>query len=171
MKLPESLVMSELAHGHGAKGMAFYLYEDVDGLGVVSEARRESSRHRFIETYHFKWLPDHVFSGYAALRAAVEALTDEAIAAERANWPKQSAPLRERTGGGSCWLHAGRPATHFGWVETCWIAGCGHAAALCTECAAAAATDLGVIERANQQRKADVLARHGGAFAGMVARG
>lgn len=122
MKLPESLVMSELAHGHGAKGMAFYLYEDVDGLGVVSEARRESSRHRFIETYRFKWLPDHVFSGYAALRAAVEALTDEA-------------------------------------------------AALCTECAAAAATDLGVIERANQQRKADVLARHGGAFAGMVARG
>lgn len=49
MRLPEQLMMRELAHGHGAKGMAFYIYEDVDGLG--GERRHRVFTHMPCLTY------------------------------------------------------------------------------------------------------------------------
>jgi hypothetical protein len=172
MKLPQQLTMREVVHGRGDKGMAFYGYEDIDGLGVVIDARRKNGRSAFVETYRFKWLPDQEFASYQALRNTVELLTDEDIAAERAKWPRLSDEgVRERTAGsGNCWTHKDRPSTHHAFARTSWISGDGLSAMLCAECAQQAATDVTVIVRASDQRRADVLARHSGAFSGMVAR-
>lgn len=164
MKLPDALTMREAAHGHGDKGMAFYQYEDTEGLGVVQDVRRATSRERFIGVFRFKWLPDRDFATFGELQAAVAELTDEAIAAEKAKWPQLREPARlrhERSSSGHCWTHKDQPATHTAHVWTCWIRGCGIIGILCAECAATTATDPMVVVRASEQRRADVKARHG----------
>lgn len=88
MKIPTHLTMRETAHGVGARGLAFYEYEDTTGLGVQMQARRESSRASFVETWYHVALPERSFGTLADLAAAVDALTDEQIAAEAANYPR-----------------------------------------------------------------------------------
>lgn len=88
MKIPTHLTMRETAHGVGARGLAFYEYEDTAGLGVQMQARRESSRAAFVETWYHEALPERSFGTLAELAAAVDALTDEQIAAEAANYPR-----------------------------------------------------------------------------------
>lgn len=160
MLLPERLIMKEIAHGHGDKGMAFYEYEDADGLGVVLDSRRPDSRSRFVETYRFKWLPDQTFTSYGALHAAVARLSYVDTQAEKAKWP-QLTYVRESLGGtkGSCWFHTDQPGTHSGEIATCWIHGCADLARLCAQCTEAAQTDPQVIVRARDKRIADVAAR------------
>lgn len=161
MKLPEDISMKNTAHGHGAKGMAFYSYEDTAGLGVLVDARRAHGRAPFIETWRWRWLPGQHFGGYQELRAAAAELSDEQVAAERAKWPQLLKPPRERIGGSAtgCWLHQDRPATHNGTVQDSWLESDCTMALLCAECAAAAASDPQVIVRASVQRAADVAAR------------
>jgi hypothetical protein len=84
--LPHELSLRETAHGTGVKGMAFYRYADREH-GVHMEARRESSRHRFEETFWWDYLPGQIFPSYGALRAAVDSVTPEDIAAEKAMYP------------------------------------------------------------------------------------
>lgn len=88
MNLPASIRMRETIHGHGAKGMAFYGYEDTGGLGVQMEARRENGRSPFVETWFHKALPERKFSAFDAMRTALEALTDEEIEAEASKYPR-----------------------------------------------------------------------------------
>lgn len=161
MKLPAKLSMNEIAHGTGDKGMAFYMYEDTQDLGVVMEARRECRKHGFVETFEFKWLPDQTFPSYAALCAAVDALTDEQIAAEKARWPQLAEGVRERAAiTGGCWLHIDRVGRYFASAHTCWIGACAAHAMLCEECAAEVViTGPSVVLRANEARRAHVAAR------------
>lgn len=84
--LPATLTLRETAHGTGAKGMALYKSADREH-GVHMEARRESSRHRFEETFWWDYLPGQIFLSYGALRAAADAVTQEDIAAEKAMYP------------------------------------------------------------------------------------
>lgn len=158
MHLPEQPTMNNTAHGHGDKGMAFYTYEDAQGLGVLLDVRRSHGRAPFIETWRYRWLPEATFGYYSELRQAVEALTEEQEAAERAKWPQMPLPPHPRTGPGNsrCWLHTDRPATHMGRVRTSWHLHDGTRAMLCGECATAAAADPAVIVRASDARKAYV---------------
>lgn len=160
MQFPKDLKMKERAHGHGAKGLAFYSYEDCAGLGVELDVRRQDRRSRFLESWRFRWLPDQVFATYSDLCAAVAALSDEAIAAEKTKWPRLHS-IVEKSGptNGSCWLHPDRPARFRGSIETCWIRGCIDMALLCEQCAEAAQADPLVIQRAVRQRHADVARR------------
>lgn len=167
--IPEQLQLTVTAHGHGDKGMAFYSYEDADGLGVLLDARRESRNAPFVETWRFRWLPDREFPNFVELRAAANALTKEAVFAEKAKWPQLVDPPRLRNSRGSassCWSHKDRPATHLAWAQACWYRYDGVTALLCDECASAAATDPAVITRASEQRRSDVAARRaeGGPF-------
>ncbi len=82
MNIPETIKIHETVHGHGAKGMAFYGYEDASGLGIRMEARRENGRSPFIETWFVDALPNREFPTFAALRDAVFSLTDDQIAAQ-----------------------------------------------------------------------------------------
>lgn len=160
MHLPRELNMKEIAHGTKAKGGGFYLYEDDLGLGVVALASRETSRERFTDIWRFKWLPDAEFITYDALRDGVAALTDEAVAAEKAKWPQPGEPTQERElEGGKCWIHTDLRGTHLASVHTCWIPALLQHAVLCAECAAAAATDIDVIVRAAEARKLAVAQR------------
>lgn len=88
MKIPSHLTMRETAHGVGARGLAFYEYEDTAGLGVHIQARRESNRAAFVETWYHVALPERSFATLDELAAAVDALTDEQIAAEAAKYPR-----------------------------------------------------------------------------------
>jgi hypothetical protein len=87
MDIPEKFRIREVIHGHGAKGLAFYGYEDVLGLGVQMEARRGDRRSPFVETWWLAALPDVSFGTLAALRLAAAEITDEAVAAEAAKYP------------------------------------------------------------------------------------
>jgi hypothetical protein len=164
MHLPENLTMMNTAHGHGDKGMAFYTYEDADGLGVLLDARRKDGRSPFVETWRFRWLPYVEARTYNELRDAVGALcNEEQVADQKAKWPQMPKPPAPSLGGvGRCWLHTDRPRTHSGWVQTSWHQFDGLTAMLCDECAAAAATDPTGIVRASEARRADVAARKTG---------
>jgi hypothetical protein len=85
MNLPESLEMRNTLHGHGAKGMAIYGYDDASGLGVRMEARRKDGRSPFIETWFFDALPGREFATYAALREAVLPMSEAQIRSETAD--------------------------------------------------------------------------------------
>lgn len=161
MKLPEKVSLKMRAHGHGAKGMAFYTYQDVEGLGVLCDSRRASGREPFVETWRFAWLPDETFADLGALVERLRVVPDEAIAAEKAIWPRLGAVTDrgEDPPTGSCWLHPDRPATHTAFAATCWFAGAGVLAILCSECATAAADDASVVTDAGSQRESDVAAR------------
>lgn len=84
--LPTELSLRETMHGHGAKGTALYRYADREH-GVHLEARRATSRERFIETFTWDYLPGQTFSTYAALCEAAKGVTDADIAAEKAMYP------------------------------------------------------------------------------------
>lgn len=161
MKLPDRISMRPTAHGHGDKGMAFYTYEDAEGLGVICDARRNTGREPFVESWRFRWLPDMVFPNFARLIEAIRVLPDEAVDAEKAKWPVLARDTIERKGPGSshCWIHADRPATHSAYAQTCWIESAGQIALLCAECAAAADKDPGVVVQAGEKRRADCAAR------------
>lgn len=158
--MPENLQLRVIAHGHGARGMAFYEYEDLQGLGIVLDARRASRREGFVETWRCRWLPEREFRTYAGLAQALRQLSAQEIAQEKARWPVRIDPISELPAqSGSCWLHPQRSATHRGYARTCWIACAGEVAFLCAECAAAAESDVAVITRACAQRRADCAAR------------
>jgi hypothetical protein len=160
MKLPATISMKNTAHGHGNKGMAFYTYEDVEGLGVICDARRRDARSPFVESWRFRWLPDMVFPDMARLIEAIRVLPDEAVEAEKAKWPVLARDTLERdTPQNKCWLHPDRPSTHTAYALTCWIESAGQFAPLCAECAVAADTDPGVVVRAGERRRADCAAR------------
>jgi hypothetical protein len=158
MDIPAKIKMKCTAHGHGAKGLAFFTYEDAQGLDITVDARRASHRERFIETWRFRWLPGGEFRTYEDLRAAVAPLTPEQVQAERAKWPQMIEPPDESSGNNRCWLHTDRPGTHHGWVQASWHKYDCITAILCSECAAAAAADPGVIVQASEQRRAHVAA-------------
>lgn len=75
MDIPESVNMRETLHGHGAKGMAIYGYEDAAGHGVRMEARRANGRSPFIETWFLDALPGREFKTFKELRDAALPLT------------------------------------------------------------------------------------------------
>lgn len=156
MRLPPGLKIRNTAHGSGARGMAFYDHEDTEGLGIVMQARREHSRAPFIETWRFRWLPDQVFSSIAELARALEPLTDEQIAAEKARWPRLGV-VRELAGTNSpntCMRHRDRPAVIQVGVDTCWIRGQGLIASLCEECRpAATGNGQGVVDIMEERRR------------------
>ena len=79
MDIPERISIRETMHGHGAKGMAIYGYEDTGGLGIRMEARRENSRCAFVETWFLDALPDRSFSSFAELRTVALPMTDEQV--------------------------------------------------------------------------------------------
>ena len=85
MNIPEKISIKNTLHGHGAKGMAFYGYEDTGGLGVRMEARRESGRHPFVERWYLDAMPGREFASFKELREAALPLTDEQIRAETAD--------------------------------------------------------------------------------------
>lgn len=159
MKLPQSLTMKPTAHGSGAKGLAFYTYEDAEGVGIICDARRAAWNQTFVETYRFRWLPDAVFPTLKALLDVLHTLPDKAVDAERAKWPVLREDMTERDRDGSCWMHTDRNATHQAYAQTCWIASAGAFAPLCAECVEAAKTDPGVIVRASEKRRADCAER------------
>lgn len=159
MNMPHDIKMEVTAHGHGAKGMAFYSYEDVSGLDVTLDARRENGRSGFVETWRYRWLPNQEFRTYSDLRAAVATVPDEAIAVEKAKWPKLVEPPEESQGNSNCWRHPDVKATHHGCVQLSWHRYDVQMAMLCGKCADAAATDAGVIVLASEQRTKDVADR------------
>lgn len=153
--LPEHIELRNTARGHGDKGLAFYSYEDTQGLGVLVDARRQTHRAPFVETWRYRWLPGVEAPHYAGLRTLANCLTETEVAAERAKWPQMKAPPRERTlANGQCWLHRDRPASHFGSVQTSWVTSDLQSAMLCGSCAVDAAADPLVIVRASEARRA-----------------
>lgn len=156
MDLPANPNMKNTAHGHGAKGMAFYSYEDAHGLDVMLDARRKTGREAFKETWRYRWLPGGEFATYEALRAAVAPLTAEQIAAEKAKWPQMIEPPEPSVESQSakCWLHTDARRTHHGWVQASWHEYDCITALICEACATAAATDPAVIVRASEARRA-----------------
>ena len=108
MKVPAQIKLRETAHGHGAKGMAFYDYEDAEGLGIQMQARRENGRSPFIETWFFEYLPDRRFETFAALASVLTEMTDEQIEAEASKYPRFSR-IEPDTCGNRCRL-CPRPA-------------------------------------------------------------
>lgn len=162
MKLPEKVTIKTTAHGHGDKGLAFYTYEDGEGLGIICDARRSDSRSPFVESWRFRWLPDQVFHSFAEVVEALRVLPDAAVQAEKAKWPVLEHLVErgpESLGSGRCWLHTDRPATRRAYALTCWITSAGTTALLCEECAADAIKDVAVVIRASEKRIADVAAR------------
>lgn len=162
MKLPDKITIKNTAHGSGDKGLAFYTYEDGEGLGIVMDARRTDDRSPFVESWRFRWLPNLVFVSFAHLVEVLRALPDEAVEAEKAKWPVLEYVVErgpESLGSGRCWLHTDRPATHRAYALTCWIRSAGTTALLCEECATDAAKDASVVIRASEKRVADVAAR------------
>jgi hypothetical protein len=153
MKLPDKFTLKETAHGHGDRGMAFYTDEDTAGLGVVRDIRRESSRHPFVPTWRFKWLPDRVFNTSNELIRAVEALTDEDIAAEKAKWPvlTSTTDTSGKDWPNTCWRHRDRKAALQASAATCWIGGQGVIVSLCGECAEGV-TAVRVVEIVDERR-------------------
>lgn len=81
MDIPETINIKNTAHGHGAKGLAWYGYEDTAGLGVRMEARRKDGHSPFIETWFLDALPGREFASFGALREAALPLTPEEIEA------------------------------------------------------------------------------------------
>lgn len=163
MKLPDNLAVKNTAHGTGAKGMAFYTYEDNAGLGVVMESRRQSRAHVFANKWRFRWLPDREFDTLHDLEAALVDLTEEQIAAEKAKWPELDS-VTDVSGSdwpNKCWRHRDRKAAIQAYVRTSWIYGDGAIASLCAECGkdVDAADVLAVVE----ERRAAVAARKAGA--------
>ncbi len=158
MKLPTNILLKEVMHGSGAKGMSIYVYEDDQDIGVVKRVKRENSRSAFVGQFMFKWLPDKEFASYKDLVDAVAQLSDEAIAAEKAKWPRSGDRVRERLGEhhSPCWLHTDRNSTHTAFADTCWIGEIGQMAMICEECAQKATTDATVIIAAGDKRKAYV---------------
>lgn len=161
MKFPESFKVRETAHGHGDKGMAFYTQEDTEGLGVVRDIRRESSRHPFVQTWRFKWLPDRVFNVFNEMAQAVEALTDDQIAAEKAKWPvlTRTTDISGNDWPNNCWRHRNQKAVLQASAATCWIGGQGVIVSVCNECADGI-TAARVVEIVDE-RRAWVAARKG----------
>jgi hypothetical protein len=155
MHIPPGLKIRNTMHGTGAHGMAFYVHEDTAGLGIVMTARRENSRSAFIETWRFRWLPDQVFSTIAELARALEPLTDEQIAAEKARWPRlgKVTDLIGKDWPNSCMRHRQRPGVIQASVSTCWIPGQGLIASLCEECRGAATSNgQGVVDIMEERR-------------------
>lgn len=156
MRLPPGLTIRNTQHGSGARGMAFYVHEDTAGLGVVMTARRESSRAAFIETWRFRWLPGGEFSTIAELARALEPMTDEQIAAEKARWPRLGI-VRDLAGKNSpnrCMRHLDRPAVIQAIVDTCWIPSQGLIVSLCDECRpAATGNGQGVVDIMEERRQ------------------
>jgi hypothetical protein len=140
-------------------GLAFYQYEDCQGIDVVQEVRRENRHSNFVESFLFRWLPNKAFSTYRDLCLALADISDEAIAIEKSKWP-QLIGIKSADGNNQCWLHHDRIATHSGTISTCWIKNCPQMALLCGDCASDAENDPGVIQRASERRRMDVAARH-----------
>lgn len=153
MKIPAQFKVKETAHGHGDKGMAFYTEEDTEGIGLVRDIRRESSRHLFVSTWRFKWLPDRVFGTVSELAEAVEALTDEQIAAEKAKWPvlTKTTDTSGKDWPNTCWRHRDRKGVLQASAATCWIGGQGLIVSLCSECAEGV-TAARVVEIVDERR-------------------
>lgn len=87
MNLPTQIRMRNTMHGKRSKGGYFYRYSDVDGLGVNALADKLDRNTPEKVTWSFAWLPDREFKDYEDLRAAVEALSDDEIAAAKARFP------------------------------------------------------------------------------------
>ncbi len=139
MIIPNELTMRETAHGHGANGMAFYGYEDTEGLGVQMDMRRESSRNRFVETWFHVALPEQQYSSYAELRAAVATPTNEQIAIEASKYPHFRS-VKPDTCGNACRLcprppYTGARVKHNTTrvqIAKCWRAATDWSLSLCT---------------------------------------
>jgi hypothetical protein len=103
--LPQKLNLRETMHGHGGKGMAFYRYADREH-GVHLEARRATSRERFVESFSWDFLPGYTFPSYGALCLAAKGVTEEDIATEKARYPyvRSAKPVGERKYSNSCRL-------------------------------------------------------------------
>lgn len=83
-----ALLLTEIAHGVGAEGLAFYRYRDTLGLGVYMESRRAKFGQPWKETWRYHALPDRVEDDYETLQLVASAVSEEQVAAERAKWPR-----------------------------------------------------------------------------------
>lgn len=155
MRLPPGLKIRNTAHGSGDRGMAFYMHEDTAGLGIVMTARRETGRAPFIETWRFRWLPDQQFATIAELARALEPLSPEDIAAEKARWPRLgNVRVLDAETPNRCMRHRDRHGVIQASVQTCWIPSVGLIASLCEECRpAATGNGQGVVEILEERRR------------------
>ncbi|MGO4764909.1 hypothetical protein AB4120_20475 [Cupriavidus sp. 2KB_3] len=136
MIIPDKLTLYSSAHGHGAKGFAFYRYADQEGFGVHLEARRESLGEPFMEAYWLDALPDQRFPTLLALQLAAEALTDGQVAAERAKYPqiRNARPVGERSYQNKCRLcppEDARPGALIVYLARSWNPVTDYRAELC----------------------------------------
>jgi hypothetical protein len=152
--------MKLIAHGSGAQGMAFYAYEE-SNLAILLDVRRQNRSQPFKETWRCRWLPDREFATFKELHAAMQGLTLEIIAAEKAKWPVLVHMDDDPSGTSKCWLHTDRPRSHFAVLQQSWYPfDTGHAS-LCAECAEfVAAGNIDVVKQASEKRAADVAERN-----------
>jgi hypothetical protein len=116
-----------------------------------------------VRTYRFRWLPDQAFTDWGSFEAALTALTDEQIAAEKAKWPQLGTvtDISGKDWPNTCVRHRDRKGLTQASLRFSWISGDGAIASLCAECGAdlSAASLLVAIE----ERRAAVAARKAGA--------
>jgi hypothetical protein len=86
VKLPDKPRFETTLHGNRGGGGYIYRYED-KATGAVAVVDRKTRRDPETISYSFLWLPGQRFASYDELRAALELLSDEAIAAEKARYP------------------------------------------------------------------------------------
>lgn len=126
MQIAEGLMFKITAHGSGAKGMYCYDYEDTSSAGVHLECRRESSRHAEVRKWRHVALPGQGFATFEELVAALEPVTLEQAATERAKWPVVEVSPEGATLNNRCRLCPREPhvrATHRALVRENWIPG------------------------------------------------
>lgn len=145
MLIPTDLHYRVYLHGHGDNGLAFYEYEDVQGLGVMVNAKRQDKRANWVETYYLRALPGQSFATLTDLAAAAALVTEAEAAAEAAMYPyiRTVAP---DTCGNRCRLCPpspyvpGQARVHHNTtrvtVATCWRTAYDFTLSLCAEHAA-----------------------------------
>ncbi len=87
MLIPDNLHFRVHMHGHGDNGLAFYEYEDVQGLGIMINAKRENKRAKWVETFYLRALPGQSFATYVDLVTAAEKVTEAEATEEAAMYP------------------------------------------------------------------------------------
>lgn len=163
MDLPETLEAKNTMHGSGAKGMAMYIDQDTQGLGVVIITKRERGNAPFTSLFVNKWMPGQEFNSYAALRIAASAVTDEMAAAEKAKYPQLVEVWEGDHPANKCMRHRQAKSVLRVSVATCWIPMLGEHCGLCEECrSAATGNGQGVIDIMDERRAAVTKMPRGG---------
>lgn len=172
MLIPNNVHFRIRMHGHGDKGMAIYEEEDVQGLGIMIKARRETAHAKWVETFYLKALPGREFSRYTDLVAAAAQVTDENAAAEAAMYPYVRTVAPDRCGN-RCRLCPpgpyvpGQGRVHHDTtrvtIATCWREAHDFSLSLCAEHAKQYLGNAADLLAADVQAREARLAKKGGA--------